>query len=128
MDPTRDVSLNSNNYNQYAFTMYYLRLKVQDVLIPELSEIITSYLIWYRGCEDFQNDHWLDIQDFRGKWYIGCVRQVDDCNDKILVHFNGLPSRWDVWVDTRSPKIQPLYTHTRPHNTIQTNPMEVVQK
>jgi hypothetical protein len=32
--------------------------------------------------------------------------------EEVLIHFNGWPEHWNEWLDTRSPRIQPLRTHT----------------
>jgi hypothetical protein len=49
-----------------------------------------------------------DAQD--GKWYVSEVLSIDA--NKVLVHFVGWTSRWDLWVPMEDSALAPLYTHT----------------
>lgn len=57
---------------------------------------------------------WVDVRDTVDQWLEAQILAVQDSGDgqTVLVHYNGWPSRWDEWIQTNSPRIQPLRTHT----------------
>jgi hypothetical protein len=50
----------------------------------------------------------LDAQDIEGHWYAARVQDAKD--GKLLVHYEGWPSKWDEWLDRTSPKLLPIKT------------------
>lgn len=53
---------------------------------------------------------WLDVKDTVDQWLEATVLDIND--GKVLIHYNGWPSRWDEWIDFSSPRIAPFRTRT----------------
>jgi hypothetical protein len=53
---------------------------------------------------------WIDVKDASGQWIEGQV--INQYGDYVLVHYNGLHSRWNEWISVGSERIMPFRTHT----------------
>jgi hypothetical protein len=56
------------------------------------------------------NGQWLDVLDTVNQWLEATVIDTDD--NRVYVHYNGWPSRWDEWLDVSSPRVAPFRTWT----------------
>lgn len=57
---------------------------------------------------------WVDVKDTVDQWLEAQIVDVRStpAGTMVFVHYNGWPSRWDEWIDVRSPRIQPLRART----------------
>jgi hypothetical protein len=58
----------------------------------------------------FFQGQWLDVKDTVDQWLEATVLSVR--GSKLLIHYNGWPSRWDEWIESSSPRIAPFRTRT----------------
>jgi len=55
---------------------------------------------------------WVDVKDTVNQWLEATVMEVDDEQERIFVHYNGWPTRWDEWLPASSPRVAPFRTRT----------------
>ena len=62
----------------------------------------------------FEVGQWVDVKDTVEQWLEAQIIDIRDTESSVMVrvHYNGWPRRWDEWLDSGSPRIQPLRTHT----------------
>ncbi|ETV96824.1 hypothetical protein H310_10115 [Aphanomyces invadans] len=53
---------------------------------------------------------WLDVKDTVNQWLEGTILEVNE--DQVFVHYHGWPSRWDEWIDRKSPRLAAFRTRT----------------
>lgn len=53
---------------------------------------------------------WLDVEDTVHQWLEATVMRVR--SRRMLVHYNGWPTRWDEWIDFDSNRLAPFRTRT----------------
>lgn len=69
------------------------------------------------GFRRFYVGQWLDVKDTVNQWLEATILQVDREGNRIFVHYNGWPARWDEWIFTNSPRIAPFRSRTN-HSTL----------
>lgn len=57
---------------------------------------------------------WVDVKDTVDQWLEAQIidMRTTATGTMVFVHYNGWPSRWDEWIDSKSPRIQPLRAKT----------------
>jgi hypothetical protein len=55
---------------------------------------------------------WIDVKDTVAQWLEASVLEVDQLGERLFVHYNGWPARWDEWLPFLSPRIAPFRTRT----------------
>jgi hypothetical protein len=55
---------------------------------------------------------WIDVKDTVAQWLEASVLEVDQQRERMFVHYNGWPARWDEWLPFLSPRIAPFRTRT----------------
>lgn len=55
---------------------------------------------------------WVDCKDTVNQWLEATVLQVDNDNNRVFIHYNGWPSRWDEWIDMTSPRLSLFRSRT----------------
>jgi hypothetical protein len=80
-------------------------------LLSELSRIVVDYLIWYRLPTDFHVGDLVDVQDVRGLWMAGRVKEVE--GEEVLVGYAGCSRKWDQWIAVNSERLAPYRTKTQ---------------
>eukprot|EP00475_Leptophrys_vorax_P011616 TRINITY_DN18175_c3_g1_i1.p1 TRINITY_DN18175_c3_g1~~TRINITY_DN18175_c3_g1_i1.p1 ORF type:complete len:919 (-),score=242.67 TRINITY_DN18175_c3_g1_i1:91-2454(-) len=60
--------------------------------------------------QDLKVGDLIDALDKMNKWYESSIRDIKD--SKILIHYNGWPSKWDEWVGIDSDRVAKVHTHT----------------
>ena len=95
-----------------AATAYRFQLLSRmSPLLSDLSRIVIDYLIWYRLPTDFHVDDLVDVQDVRGVWMPGRVKEVE--GDEVLLAYAGCSSKWDQWIAVHSELLAPYRTKTQ---------------
>ena len=66
-------------------------------------------------CFDFskrklKKGQWVDVKDTINQWLEAQIIDIND--DKAYVHYNGWGTRWDEWIEIKSPRITVFRTHT----------------
>lgn len=66
------------------------------------------------GKKQFQVGQWVDVKDTVEQWLEAQVLSISENNrgQQVYVHYNGWPSHWDEWIETKSNRIAPFRTHT----------------
>lgn len=72
------------------------------------------------GFRRFYTGQWLDVKDTVNQWLEATILQVDQEGNRIFVHYNGWPARWDEWISTNSPRIAPFRSRTN-HSALNVN-------
>ncbi|RDD39330.1 PHD finger protein 20-like protein 1 [Trichoplax sp. H2] len=49
----------------------------------------------------------VEAKDYCGKWYPSKIKDVDEKNQEVLIHFEGWSSRFDEWIDLKSSRLRP---------------------
>jgi len=62
------------------------------------------------GDRTFTRLEWVDIRDTVNKWCLGQI--VDLAEGRVLVHYDGWPSKWDEWLDVGSQRLAAAGKHT----------------
>eukprot|EP00475_Leptophrys_vorax_P027492 TRINITY_DN3919_c0_g1_i1.p1 TRINITY_DN3919_c0_g1~~TRINITY_DN3919_c0_g1_i1.p1 ORF type:complete len:584 (-),score=150.86 TRINITY_DN3919_c0_g1_i1:1537-3288(-) len=67
-----------------------------------------------RAVGNFHLRKWIDVCDFKKKWYEAYVVDVDTEHNRILVHYHGWKSKFDEWLKVEEDKhrIAPLNTQS----------------
>ena len=65
-----------------------------------------------RVASPFVVGQWIDALDTVEQWLEATVLELSSDSTQVLVHYNGWPSRWDEWIDVRSPRLSPFRTKT----------------
>ena len=68
----------------------------------------------------FYLGQWLDVKDTVNQWLEATVIEVDRPGNRIFVHYNGWPARWDEWISTDSPRVAPFRSRTN-HSALNIN-------
>mmetsp|Transcript_5575 Transcript_5575/g.5737 ORF Transcript_5575/g.5737 Transcript_5575/m.5737 type:complete len:818 (+) Transcript_5575:141-2594(+) len=55
---------------------------------------------------------WLDVRDTVNQWLEATVMIVDNHQERLFIHYNGWPTRWDEWIVFSSPRLAPFRTRT----------------
>lgn len=55
---------------------------------------------------------WIDVKDTVAQWLEASVLEVDQQRERMFIHYNGWPTRWDEWLPFLSPRIAPFRTRT----------------
>jgi len=80
-------------------------------------------MIPVREWGDFHVNDRIDAKDSEGKWYESVIRDVKE--QKIFVHFCGLPTKWDEWIERSSDRLAKKGTHSdgpyKPKNSALSN-------
>lgn len=58
----------------------------------------------------FYAGQWVDVEDTVHQWLEATVMRVR--SRRMLVHYNGWPTRWDEWIDFDSNRVAPFRTRT----------------
>ena len=58
----------------------------------------------------YEVGEWVDVKDTINQWLEAQVIKVQ--NDKAYVHYNGWGTRWDEWIDFKSPRMRNFKTYT----------------
>ena len=56
---------------------------------------------------------WVDVKDTVEQWLDAQVIEVSEDNKMVKIHYNHWSTRWDEWIETKSPRIMPFRYHTR---------------
>ena len=56
---------------------------------------------------------WVDVKDTVDQWLDAQVIEVSEDNRMVKIHYNHWSTRWDEWIETKSPRIMPFRYHTR---------------
>jgi len=62
------------------------------------------------GDRQFMRLEWVDVRDLVNKWCLGQIVEVAE--GRVLVHYEGWPSKWDEWIDVGSNRLAPASKHT----------------
>jgi len=61
----------------------------------------------------FYAGQWVDVEDTVHQWLEATIMRVEqEPVRRVLIHYNGWPTRWDEWLDADSPRIAPFRTRT----------------
>ena len=63
-------------------------------------------------CEptSFESQILYDVKDIAEKWWESSIRAIKD--DRIFIHYNGWPMKWDEWLPIDSERLAAPHTHT----------------
>lgn len=82
-----DLTTGPQYLRETARAWKFLLCSKMSPLIRDLADIVVSYLMWYRGPEDFWVGHTIDAQDQRGEWLLATI--LDIRGESILIHYDG---------------------------------------
>lgn len=54
----------------------------------------------------------LEAMDFMHKWFPAKIREINEEELQVLIHFDGWNQRFDEWVDMASDRIRPIMRHS----------------
>jgi ubiquitin carboxyl-terminal hydrolase 4/11/15 len=63
-----------------------------------------------RDWRDFRIGDLVDAMDKMNRWYESTVRDVKE--EKVFIHYNNWPSKWDEWIPKDSERLAEVHTHT----------------
>lgn len=66
---------------------------------------------------------WLDVKDTVNQWLEATVMDINYEEKKMLIHYNGWPTRWDEWIDFKSDRVTAFRTRTANVTTGHASPM-----
>jgi hypothetical protein len=86
------------------FCMYLLTPKegLSDINILEKKPINVQKI--------YRTRQLVDCLDTSNNWLESTIMEVKQ--DKVFIHYNGWPSRWDEWIPIDSKRLAPVHTHT----------------
>eukprot|EP00475_Leptophrys_vorax_P026525 TRINITY_DN3749_c0_g1_i2.p1 TRINITY_DN3749_c0_g1~~TRINITY_DN3749_c0_g1_i2.p1 ORF type:complete len:244 (+),score=56.81 TRINITY_DN3749_c0_g1_i2:26-733(+) len=106
-----------------AQTRYY-RCHLHEALVihnqpGEILELILMFAVDGVKIGDLVDAMDLSYQKYVHTWCVAEVIGIDVNKGSIQIHYTGWPTKYDLWVDSLSPHLLPVFTHTKHKTRIQ---------
>ena len=109
------------NYNEYNKLNGFNEIKEEekkDKIIENNSNMDNIDINFDMNCFDLNKrilakGQWVDVKDTVDQWLDAQVIEVSEDNRMVKIHYNHWSTRWDEWIETKSPRIMPFRYHTR---------------